>query len=132
MKRVLTAAVILAALAVGAVAQDDWYRDRERRFYGEGWRPHIFMQVKMDLDHIWSARFAAQHERNRLDRTQDELAQIQRDFDRGRWDGDLIDNVIEHLAKSSRDERLSRRDRDVLADDTERLRDFRRRHNHRR
>ena len=131
MKRILTAAAILAGLAVGAVADDDWYRDREQRYRGEEWRPHIFMHVKMDLDHIWSARFAADRERARLGRTRDELVQIQSDYDRGRWDNGLINDVIDSLRKSANDERLSGRDRDVLADDANRIHDFQYRHNHR-
>ncbi len=54
MKRIFTACVIVAALAFSAAAQD-WYHDREERFRGEEWRPHIFMHVRTDLEHVWSA-----------------------------------------------------------------------------
>ena len=54
MKRAFTAGAIISALAFSAAAQD-WYHDREERFRGEAWRPHIFMHVRTDLEHIWSA-----------------------------------------------------------------------------
>jgi len=130
MKRILTAAAILAALAVGAFADDDWYRQRDERYRGEDWRPHIFMHVKTDLDHVWSAQYAADRERVRLDKTKDELVQIQTDYDHGRWDNGLINDVIDSIRKSANDERLSERDRGVLADDVNRIHDFQARHNH--
>ena len=50
--------LIVAALAFSAAAQD-WYHDRDERFRGEGWEPSVFMHVKTDLEHIWSAFGAA-------------------------------------------------------------------------
>src|SRR5579884_1253546 len=130
MKRILTAGIILAAMA-WTVAAQDWYHERDERFRGEGWRPHIFMHVRSDLDHIWSARRAADRERRRLDRTRQELTKMQADLDAGRWDNGLLNDVIDSLTKSSNDERLAPRDRQVLADDVGRLKEFQDRHNHR-
>ena len=81
MKRTFTAGVILAALAFSATAQD-WYHDREQRFRGEEWRPHIFMHVRADLEHIWSAARASDKERARLEKTREELTKMQADLDR--------------------------------------------------
>ena len=129
MKRILTAGVVLAALAFSAAAQD-WYHDRDERFRGEDWRPHIFMHVRTDLDHIWSARRAADKERRRLERTKQELTQMQGDLDQGRWDNGILNDVIDSIRKSSNDERLDGRDRAVLADDVARLKEFQDQHNH--
>ena len=129
MKRSFSAAVIVAALAFSAAAQD-WYRDREERFRGEEWRPHIFMHVRTDLEHVWSAVRASDQERRRLERTKEELTQMQADFDKGRWDNGILNDTIDSIRKSSNDERLAERDRAVLADDLARLKEFQDRHNH--
>jgi opacity protein-like surface antigen len=128
MKRFLTASVILAALAWSAAAQD-WYRDREERFRGEGWRAHLFMHVRTDLDHVWSGR-AKDKERERLQKTEDELTKMQADFDQGRWDNNILNDAMDSIRKSSNDDRLAPRDRDVLADDLARLKEFQDQHNH--
>jgi hypothetical protein len=130
MKRTFAGGVILAALAFSAAAQD-WYHDREERFHGEGWRPHLFMHVKTDLDHIWSANQAAERERKRLETTKQELTKMQADLDQGRWDNNILNDVIDSIRKSSDDERLAQRDRAVLADDLARLKEFQDQHNHR-
>lgn len=129
MKRSFSAGVIVAALAFSAAAQD-WYRDREERFRGEGWRPHIFMHVRTDLEHVWSAVRASDQERRRLERTKEELNQMQADLDKGRWDNGILNDAIDSIRKSSNDERLVERDRAVLADDLARLKEFQDRHNH--
>ena len=130
MKRIFTACVIVAALAFSAAAQD-WYHDREERFRGEAWRPHIFMHVRTDLEHIWSAVRASDTERRRLERTKEELTEMQADLDHGRWDNGILNDVIDSIRKSSNDERLVERDRAVLADDLVRLKEFQDQHNRR-
>ena len=130
MKRIFSAGVIVAALAFSAVAQD-WYHDREERFRGEEWRPHIFMHVRTDLEHVWSAVRASDKERQRLERTKEELTQMQADLDRGRWDNGVLNDVIDSIRKSSNDERLAERDRAMLADDLVRLKEFQEQHNRR-
>lgn len=129
MKRAFTAGVIVAALAFSAAAQD-WYHDREERFRGEEWHAHIFMQVRTDLDHIWSIDRASEKERERIYRTKDELTKMQTDFDQGRWDNGILNDVIDSIRKSSNDDRLDPRDRAVLADDVARLKEFQDQRNH--
>jgi hypothetical protein len=131
MKRIFTAGVIAAALAFSAAAQD-WYHDREERYRGEEWRAHIFMHVRTDLEHVWSAVRASDQERKRLERTKEELTQIQADLDHGRWDNGILNDVIDSIRKSSNDDRLAERDRAVLADDLVRLKEFQDQHNRRR
>jgi hypothetical protein len=129
MSRFLTTSVILMAFALSAFAQD-WYREREERFRGEQWRPHLFDHVRTDLEHVWNGR-AADKERARLQRTQEELSKMQADLDQGRWDNGLLNDVIDSIRKSSNDDRLPKRDRDVLADDVNRLKEFQDQHNRR-
>ncbi len=128
MKRTFTAFILLAALALSAMAQD-WYHERENRYRGEGWRPHVFMNVRTDLDHTWSAVRASDKERARLQRTKEELTKLQADFDQGRWDNGILNDVIDSIRKSSNDDRLAGRDREVLADDVVRLKQFQDQHN---
>ncbi|MBV8729321.1 MAG: hypothetical protein JO336_05890 [Acidobacteriia bacterium] len=128
MKLTLAAGFVMAALGISAIAQD-WYHEREERFRGEEWRAHVFLNVRTDLDHIWSANRASDRERARLDRTKEELTKMQADLDAGRFDNGLLNDVIDSLRKSSNDERLSSRDRDVLANDVVRLKDYQDHHN---
>ena len=130
MKRTITAGVVVAALAFSAAAQD-WYHDREERFRGEEWRPHIFMHVRTDLEHVWSAVRASDQEHRRLEKTKEELTQMQSDLDHGRWDNGILNDVIDSIRKSSNDDRLAPRDRTVLADDLVRLKEFQDQHNRR-
>jgi hypothetical protein len=128
MKRTFTSGIVIAALAFSAVAQD-WYHDREERFRGEEWRPHIFTYVRTDLEHIWSAGRASDKERVRLEKTKEELTKMQADLDHGRWDNGILNDVIDSIRKSSTDDRLAERDRAVLADDVVRLKEFQDHHN---
>jgi hypothetical protein len=57
---------------------------------------------------------------------------MQADLDQGRWDNNILNDVIDSIRKSSNDERLAERDRAVLADDLVRLKEFQDQHNRRR
>jgi hypothetical protein len=127
MSQLLKTSVIVAALALGALAQD-WRSEREERFRGEAWRPHLFTYVRSDLEHVWSGR-AAPRERERLEKTEDELSKMQADLDQGRWDNGMLNDAIDSIQKSSGDEQLEPRDRDILADDVRRLKEFQDQHN---
>jgi hypothetical protein len=127
MNRIFTLSVMIVALGLTAAAQD-WYHQRDERFRGERWRSHLFAEVRTDLDHVWNGR-AADRERERLARTEQELSQLQADLDHGRWDNGILNDVIDSIQKSSNDERLAPRDRDILADDLRRLHEFQDQHN---
>jgi hypothetical protein len=129
MSQFLRTSVVLSALALSALAQD-WYHEREERFRGDQWRPHLFMHVKADLEHVWTGK-ASDKERTRLNKTKEELTKMQADLDQGRWDNGILNDVIDSVRKSSNDERLPPRDRDVLADDVGRLKEFQDQHNQR-
>lgn len=128
MKRSMRVVLFLASVTSIAFAQD-WYHDRGDRPHGDEWRPHIFSHVREDLEHIRSARYASEKENRRLERTRQELTQMQADLDDGRFDNGLLNDVIDSLRKSANDERLSPRDRDVLRDDANRLHDYQYDHN---
>jgi hypothetical protein len=129
MRQTIAAGIILAALALSAVGQD-WYHEREERFRGEQWRSHVFVHVRTDLEHVWSAVRASDKERRRLERTKEELTKMQADLDQGRFDNGLLNDAIDSIRKSSNDERLAPRNRQVLADDVVRLKDYQDHHNH--
>jgi hypothetical protein len=59
MKRNITAGLLLAAFVTFSGAAQDWYTDRDARYQGQQWRSQVFMQVRSDLDHIWSAQGAS-------------------------------------------------------------------------
>ncbi len=131
MKQIFTAGFLLMAfLGMTAVAQD-WYHDRDERFRGEGWRGHLFEHVRMDLDHVGSAIFAAPRERRRLETTKRELADLQGQLRAGgRYNEHELNDVIDSMVKSANDQRLAPRDREMLNDDLNRLRDYRANHDH--
>ena len=130
MRQTITAGLVLTAcLGLQAVAQD-WYHDRETRYQGQQWRSQVFLQVRSDLDHIWSANRASDKERTRLERTKQELTELQAKLDQGRFDNGTLNDVIDSIRKSANDDRLSPRDRAVLSDDLNRLKDYQNNHNH--
>jgi hypothetical protein len=128
MRQMITAGLLMAAFAVSAISQD-WYHEREERFRGEAWKSHIFEHVRTDLDHVWSAVRASDKERERLDKTKEELTKMQVDWNQGRFDNGILNDVIDSIRKSSDDQRLAPRDREVLADDLVRLKDYQDHHN---
>jgi hypothetical protein len=68
------------------VQAQDWSHDRDARYTGDQWRSHVFLEVRTDLDHVWSAKHAADKERERLERTKQELTDLQAKLDHGEWD----------------------------------------------
>lgn len=129
-KTMITALLALVFLGLTAAAQDqDWYHDRDARYHGDHWRSHVFAEISTDLDHIYSASHAADKERERLERTKQELMDLQAKLDHGVWDNGHVNDVIDSLRKSSNDNRLSERDRSVLSDDVNRLKELQDAHN---
>lgn len=116
-----TSLTLLAA--AGCMFAQDWRQNREQFFRGS-WHAHIFMQVRNDLDHIYSAGAAANRERQRIERTKQELTGLQAKLDQGVWDNGTVNDVIDSLRKSANDERLAPQDRQILADDAARIHDY--------
>jgi len=126
MKSNVAAGFILAVSMASSAFAQDWYHDRVARYMGDQWRPQIFMHVRTDLEHIGSARGASEKENARLERTKEELTKMQADLDQNRYDNGILNDVIDSLRKSADDQRLSPRDRDVIADDVNRLHEYQR------
>jgi len=108
---------------------DVYHRDRDDRFRGEDMRRRFFERIREDLDHVQSGAFPFGADQYRLTRTRQELDELQSKLAAGRYDERELDEVIAAMDRVVRDNRLSNRDRDVLSDDLNRLREFRARHN---
>ena len=108
--------------------EDLYHRDREDWYRGQNWRGQLFQKVREDLDHVQSATFPSGGDQFRLGRTRQELDELQNKLAAGRYDERELDEVISALQRVVQDNRMTARDRNVLADDLNRLRDFRERH----
>lgn len=126
-KQLLKVSLTLLA-AAGCMFSQEWRHARDEFFRGD-WHAHVFVQVRGDLDNIYSAGAAADKERRRLERTKEELTGLQAKLDQGVWDNGTVNDVIDSLRKSSHDERLAPQDRQILADDTARIHDYQAHHN---
>lgn len=105
-----------------------YHRDREGYYRGEQWRAHFFEKVRDDLNHVQSNWFTSGGDQYRIARAKQELNELQNDFAGHRYDERQVDDVIATLQRVVADNRLSERDRDILSDDLNRLREFRERH----
>jgi hypothetical protein len=86
-----------------------------------------------EIHHGWTtfgSGRASDNERTRLNKTEEELPKMQADLDQGRWDDNILNDVIDSIRKSSNDDRLPPRDRDLLADDLNQLKELQDQHNH--
>jgi hypothetical protein len=107
---------------------EGYYRDRDAWFRNQNWRNRIFERVRQDVDYVQSETFPRGGDQFRLGRTLQELDELQGKLAAGRYDERELDEVIQALDRVVRDNRMSARNRQVLADDLDRLRDFRARH----
>jgi hypothetical protein len=55
--------------------------------------------------------------------------ELQAKLEHGEWDNGHVNDVVDSLRKSADDQRLSERDRAVLSDDVNRLKDLQNQHN---
>jgi len=108
--------------------EDVYHRDRDEWYRGQNWRGQLFERVRQDLDHVQLATFPSGGDQFRLANTRQELDELQSKLAAGRYDERELDDVIRALQRVVQDNRMPARDRDVLADDLDRLRDFRARH----
>lgn len=120
---------MLACFGVSAVAQD-WQHDRDARFRGEEWRAHLFSHVRMDLDHVQGETWPRGGDRYRLERTKHELDELQGKLENHRYDEHELSDVIGSLNRVVADNHMSPRNRQILNDDLNRLRDYRAHHDH--
>jgi len=108
--------------------QDVYHRDRDEGFRAPDFRQRFFQRIREDLDHVQSVTFPFSNDQYRIARTKQELDELQDKLARGYYDQRELDEVIGAMQRVVADNRLSRRDRDILGDDLDRLRDFRARH----
>jgi hypothetical protein len=107
----------------------DWYhQDRDDRYRDDRWKSRLFWQVREDLEHVQAATFPIGRDQYRLTRTKQELNELQDKLAGGRYDERELDEVIGALQRVVADNRLSRRDRDILSEDLRRLREYREHH----
>lgn len=98
--------------------QDGRYRGPEDRF------ARLFERVRADLSQARNG-FRKGNDEYRLDRTFQQLDNLQRDYARGNFNRAQLDDVIDALRRVVNDNRLSRRDKDNLNADLEDLRSLR-------
>jgi hypothetical protein len=123
----------LLFFAVAVTAQD---RDRDRdedRYHrvtrDEGWwRGHMFQRVREDLDHVRSVTFPFSPDQYRLSKVKTELNELQAKYDAHAYAQPELDDAIGALSRVVADNHLSARDREILNDDLNRLREFREHH----
>ena len=110
--------------------QDVYHRDRDEGFRAPDFRQRFFQRIREDLDHVQSVTFPFSNDQYRIARTKQELDELQDKLARGYYDQRELDEVMGAMQRVVQDNRLSRRDRDILGDDLDRLRDFRSRHDY--
>jgi uncharacterized protein YfkK (UPF0435 family) len=108
--------------------REAYYRDRDAMFRGDDWRASFFHRVRQDLDYMTSGAYPFNGDRARLARTQMELDELQQKLSAGFYDERELDEVIGAMQVVMQNNRLAPRDRAILADDLNRMRDFRVRH----
>ena len=107
---------------------DAYYGDRDAFFRGNNGRAMLFQRVRQDLDHATSGTFPFTGDRARLERTRMELDELQQKLTRGFYDERQLDETTAALQAVVEGNRLAPRDRAMLTDDLNRMRDFRARH----
>jgi hypothetical protein len=106
----------------------DYQQERDRFFQGEAWRRNLFQRVRMDVEHVEHSTIPFTGDRARLQRTITELNELQGKLGEGRYDERTLDEVMGALRAVVQENRMQGRDRDVLSDDLNRLREFRDHH----
>jgi hypothetical protein len=127
--------MILFGLTASIQAQpphddDAYHRGRDDYYRGEQWRARMFDHVRDDLNHVQTSVFGAvTGDQFRLDRAKQELGELQSAYSEHRYNERALDDVIHALQRVVSDNRLRDRDRDMLNNDLQRLREFREHHN---
>jgi len=104
-----------------------WYEGRQTFYHGEGWRMHMFQRVQEDLDHVQTSDFRG-GDQYRIAHTKEQLSDLQSKLAAHQYDQPELDEAIAGLQRVVADNRLTPRDRDILNDDLNRMRDYREHH----
>jgi hypothetical protein len=116
----------LLLFAVSAVAQDRDRDDDRRR--DESRHARMFQQVRDDVSKVQEETPYFSSDQFRLVRVKEELGELQDKYDRHGYDGEALDDVIHALDRVVSDNHLAGRERDMLNDDLNRLKEFREHH----
>lgn len=132
LKSVATSSLLLFALT-GSAQDRDRDRDRDDRYEHQGrdegyWRGRLFERVRADIDHIQEVTPYFSGDQFRLVRVKDELNNLQSKYEARGYDPDKMDDVISALQRVVSDNHMSGRERDMLNDDLNHLREFRDHH----
>jgi hypothetical protein len=126
------AGLLVFSLAASGFAQDRdqdaYHSDRDAYFHDQQWRGHLFDRVRDDVEHVRAVTWPGGGDQYRLDRTVDQLSQLQGNLANHVYDERDLDAVIGVLSRVVTDNRMAPRDRDMLTDDLSRLRDYRDHH----
>jgi hypothetical protein len=138
MNRVLLSSIAGAGLclfsltgrAQDRLGQDQIYHsDRDTYFQGEHWRARVFERVRQDVEHVRSTTWpSGGGDEYRLDKTVHELNDLQDKLSKHDYDERQLGEVIASLGKVASYNKMPPRDRDILTDDVNRLREYREHH----
>ena len=118
----------LLAPTAAAQDRDSYYSQRDSFYHEQQWRMHFFQRVKDDVEHVRASTWPDGRDEYRLNRTVDQLSQLQADLADHVYDQRDLDDVIGVLSRVVDDNHMRAQDRDMLTDDLSRLRDFREHH----
>jgi len=124
-----TALLFSGLMAVSAQDRDDsYYSRRDAFFHQEHWQARLFQRVRDDLSEVQSTTFPASRDEFRIVKTKEELGQLQDKLADHRYDAGQLDDVIAGVQRVIDSNKLSSRDRDMLSDDLNRMRQYRDHH----
>jgi hypothetical protein len=121
----------LFAVQAAPLCKDDnaWHQARDDYFSGDRWRARMFERIQTDLDHVRQL-VLGQADDDRISDTEQQVTELQSKLSAGKYDQPQLDDVIASLGTVVGDDRLTARDRDMVADDLGRVRDYRADHEH--
>jgi uncharacterized protein YfkK (UPF0435 family) len=103
-------------------------RGQNQRFGGQNRQAMFFQHIREDLERVAATTPPFGQDQARLARTKFELDELQQKLSRGFYDETELDEVTEALEFVIGSNRLNARERDLLANDLDQMRDFRVRH----
>jgi hypothetical protein len=126
------AGLFISSFAGTAAAQDrdpdSYHHDRDAYFHEDHWRGRLFERVRGDVEHVRATTWPSGGDDFRLDRTMEELNELQGKMANHVYDERELDEVITSLGRVASFNRMNPRDRDILNDDISRMREFRDHH----
>lgn len=107
---------------------DSFHSDRDARFHDQHWRGRLFDDVREDVQHVESTTWPSGGDQYRLDKTVDELNELQGKLANHVYDERELDMVIDTLGRVASYNEMAPRDRSIINDDVVRLRNYRDHH----